>query len=195
MPREQSVRARSGPGTKAGTAAGRRSKRAGWRYVGLCAFVLAVAVAGCGSTATSTPVGAGAPLVTTTDLSSPSQDTSTTLAPPSTEPASTAPPTSAPAATSAAAKPNPPATTHAAAPKPSLCGAPVNPFGYNFCGRGGYIYNANPARVCSYFNCIANFGVSKGYMIECKDGTYSTAGGRPGRCSDHGGQLRPVYSG
>jgi hypothetical protein len=80
-------------------------------------------------------------------------------------------------------------------PKPSLCGAPANPFGYNFCGRGGYIYGADPVKVCSYFNCIGNFGSSPGYMIECKDGTYSTAGGRSGACSQHGGKLRPVYSG
>jgi hypothetical protein len=67
----------------------------------------------------------------------------------------------------------------------------VNPFGYNFCGRGSYIYDVNPARVCSYFNCVAGFGTSKGYMVECKDTTYSTEG----KCSDHGGQLRAVYSG
>jgi hypothetical protein len=32
-------------------------------------------------------------------------------------------------------------------------------------------------------------------MIECKDETYSTAGGRSGACSYHGGKLRAVYSG
>jgi hypothetical protein len=188
MPQERSVRASSGP----------KTKRAGWGYVGLFACMLAVAVTGCASTATSSPVGAGTPLVatsdtsqtSTTDLSSPSLDAPATSAPPTSALPSTAPP-----ATSAAPLPKPVTTTDAAAPKPSLCGAPVNPFGYNFCGRGGYIYGASPARVCSYFNCIANFGVSKGYMIECNDRTYSTAGGRKGACSDHTGVLRPVYSG
>ena len=133
---------------------------------------------------------------TATDLSSPSQDAPVTSAPPSTAPPATSAAAQQPDAavpTTQAAAPKPVATTAQA--KPSLCGAPANPFGYNFCGRGGYIYNADPSRVCSYFNCIANFGESPGYMIECKDGTYSTAGGRPGRCSDHGGEEQAVYSG
>lgn len=178
MPQERSARARSGARAGSGT------RRAGWGYVGLCAFVLAVAVSGCSGTAPSSPVGAGTPLVatsntsqSTTGLNAPSQNASAASTPP---------------ATSTATQPKPPTTTQATASKPSLCGAPVNPFGYNLCGRGGYIYNASPARVCSYFNCVANFGNSPGYMIECKDSTYSTSGGA---CSDHKGVWRPVYSG
>jgi hypothetical protein len=96
-------------------------------------------------------------------------------------------------------------TTHAAAPKPvatttkakpSLCGAPANPFGYNFCGRGGSIHSP-ASTVCSYFNCIASFkpGAGKGYMVECNDGTYSRSGGISGACSQHTGVWRTVYSG
>ena len=168
--------------------------RAGWGYIGLFACVFALAVTGCASTATPSPVGAGTPLAATSDASQP---TTTNLSSPSQDaPATSAPPSTAPPATSAAAQqPNDAPTTQAAAPNSSLCGAPANPFGYNFCGRGGYIYNADPAKVCSYFNCIANFGESRGYMIECKDGTYSTAGGRSGRCSYHGGEEQAVYSG
>jgi hypothetical protein len=75
-----------------------------------------------------------------------------------------------------------------------LCGAPANPYGYNFCGRGSYVVDP-PADVCSYFDCIANFDNGHGHMEECRDHTYSMSGGRSGACSHHGGELRPVYSG
>lgn len=113
-------------------------------------------------------------------------------------------PATSAAPTSAAAKPAAP-QTQAPAPAPapvrttgaptrSLCGAPQNPFGYNFCGRGGYIYS--PAGgVCDYFQCINNFGNGTGYMVECNDGTYSMSGGKRGVCSYHGGKMRPVYGG
>jgi hypothetical protein len=101
---------------------------------------------------------------------------------------------------------NPPPThtpkpTHSPTPKPKpptgpLCGAPSNPWGFNFCGRGGAIYPANlPASVCDYFDCIPNFPNGIGYMVECKDGTYSMSGGRSGACSHHSGELREVYRG
>lgn len=72
-----------------------------------------------------------------------------------------------------------------------LCGAPANPYGYNFCG-GALIYS--PASgVCDYFACIASFWNGVGYMTECYDGQYSMSGGRPGACSHHQGEWRPVY--
>jgi hypothetical protein len=67
----------------------------------------------------------------------------------------------------------PPRTTAA----PSLCEAPANPYGYNFCGRGGRITNPAPD-VCAYFDCIANFENGTGYMVECHDAMYSMSGGR-----------------
>ncbi|MFL6136555.1 MAG: hypothetical protein ACJ74O_02000 [Frankiaceae bacterium] len=91
-------------------------------------------------------------------------------------------------------KPTPtptPKPTHAV---PSTCGAPKNPWGYNFCGSGSLIYHPAPD-VCGYFDCIDYFDNGVGYMIECSDGTYSMSGGRSGRCSHHGGELREVYSG
>lgn len=118
-------------------------------------------------------------------------------------------PTSAPAATSVAAAAPPPTTqappptTQAAPPPPAtsaapagddLCGAPSNPYGYNFCGDGGYIYSPGGS-VCTYFDCIGNFSNGHGYMVECSDGTYSMSGGIRGECSDHGGEEQPVYSG
>lgn len=98
----------------------------------------------------------------------------------------------------------PPATTHyvpppaphtsSAAPPPppkNLCGAPQNPYGYNFCG-GSTITNPE-SDVCNYFNCIASFWNGTGYMVECQDTTYSMSGGHSGACSHHSGELRPVY--
>ena len=76
----------------------------------------------------------------------------------------------------------------------STCGAPSNPWGYNFCGRGSYIYSPAPG-VCSYFSCINNFSNGSGYMTECADSMYSMSGGRRGACSYHGGETQPVYSG
>jgi hypothetical protein len=84
-----------------------------------------------------------------------------------------------------------------AAPKPkpvSLCGAPANPYDYNYCGRGSKIYAPKPD-ICDYFKCIDNFGNGTGYMIECSDGMVSMSGGRRGSCSHHGGNKQSVYDG
>jgi hypothetical protein len=79
-------------------------------------------------------------------------------------------------------------------PPASTCGAPSNPYGYNFCGVGRHIYSPAPG-VCQYFTCIDNFVNGRGYMVECNDHTYSMSGGIEDVCSDHGGEERPVYSG
>jgi hypothetical protein len=141
--------------------------------------------------------------------------TATTIAtqpPPSVAPPTTtlAAPTSGPTATptlptrtvspatrppTRAVRPSPRPTT--ARPKPStvsLCGAPSNPYGYNYCGRGPHIYNPKPD-ICSYFDCILAFWDGVGYMIECDDGMVSMSGGRQGSCSHHGGNNRTVYDG
>jgi hypothetical protein len=104
--------------------------------------------------------------------------------------ASTAAPAPKPAPTQAALKPTPTLAPAAA----QLCGAPANPYGYNFCGRGGVITAPNPG-VCSYFNCIASFWKGRGYMTECNDGTYSMSGGISGACSSHRGEAREVDAG
>lgn len=98
------------------------------------------------------------------------------------------------APTTHSATPAPPKTTSAAPKTPSLCGAPSNPWGYNFCGTGSYITSPN-SNVCNYFHCIDNFSNGVGYMIECRDGMYSMSGGRRGACSDHGGEEQAVFSG
>lgn len=127
-------------------------------------------------------------------------DTTTTTAQPTVTPAPvlttatspTASPTTKKPTTTRTPKPTPTPTRKAV----SLCGAPSNPFGFNFCGRGHAIYQSTlPADVCSYFDCIASFYDGRGYMVECNDSTYSMSGGIQGACSHHSGERREVYSG
>jgi hypothetical protein len=67
-----------------------------------------------------------------------------------------------------------------------------NPWGYDFT-PGSLIY-APPENFCEYFACIAAFGKSTGYVVECKDDIYATSGGKQGSCSQHRGEWRPLYS-
>jgi hypothetical protein len=185
-----------------------------WRAIAVfgCGALIAIAVSGCQPASTTSGSQSSQP----TSVAAPNSTTTLAAVP---DPSITIAATSAAIATTpVAAKPTVIAT-HSVAPKPavapsttasrkataappkvskpapvSLCGAPANPWGYNFCGRGGLI-TAPAADVCSYFNCIANFPNGKGYMEECQDATFSRSGGRSGSCSDHGGNLRPVYSG
>lgn len=182
---------------KAAAWAGKSSKfgRSANALLGAFALGAVFAVGGCVSPST----GASTSTQITTQ-SSPTPDVSASESPSAPEvttaPATSAPPTTAPAPAPETQAPAPapaPAQTTTAATQ-SLCGAPANPFGYNFCGRGGYIYSPDGS-VCSYFHCIANFHNGTGYMVECHDGTYSMSGGKRGACSYHGGELRPVYSG
>jgi hypothetical protein len=100
-------------------------------------------------------------------------------------------PTVAPPAAAPTPRPTVAPTARPTAPPPNLCGAPANPWNYNFCA-GGTI-SSPPSNFCSYFNCIPSFWQStKGYVEECMDGTYSHSGGRSGSCSSHGGNLRPL---
>lgn len=53
---------------------------------------------------------------------------------------------------------------------------------------------APPADFCQYFGCIGNFGNSAGYVMQCADGLFSTAGGIRGSCSGHGGNARAILA-
>ena len=81
-------------------------------------------------------------------------------------------------------------------PKPGdNCGAPSNPWGYNFCDyySGAYI-NYPPSNFCSYFACIPSFWQStNGWVAECIDTKYSHSGGVSGACSSHGGVWRALW--
>lgn len=73
----------------------------------------------------------------------------------------------------------------------SRCGAPNNPWGYNYCG-GKYV--SKPAgSICDYFSCMDNFWNGRGYVAQCRDGVLSKSGGISGACSWHGGVRRPLY--
>ena len=111
-----------------------------------------------------------------------------TPAPPTLSPRTLAPPTPSlpPLPTFVAPTLAPPALA------PNLCGAPANPWGYNFCG-GSFIYSP-PVGFCTYFVCIATFSSGRGYVMQCKDGAYSLSGGIQGSCSQHLGNSR-VQSG
>jgi hypothetical protein len=125
-------------------------------------------------------------------------DAPTTAAVPISPATPTPAPTPVPTATPTPAPPPPPTATPAptAAPTPppaNLCGAPSNPWGYNFCS-GGYIYSPDPG-FCQYFNCIGSFWQStNGYVVQCNDGMFSHSGGRSGACSSHQGAGRALYS-
>ncbi|MGA8114687.1 MAG: hypothetical protein WCA46_13560, partial [Actinocatenispora sp.] len=73
-----------------------------------------------------------------------------------------------------------------------LCGAPNNPWDYNFCHRGGLIYQPD-AGFCSTFDCIETFEQGTGYVVQCQDGMFSHSGGKSGVCSYHDGEKRNLY--
>jgi hypothetical protein len=165
----------------------------------LAAFLIIAMIIGAAVSAGSTPSGRTQLVTAQLQTPTPSNDSSPTptvaqLASPSPTPSPSPRP-------SPSASPSPSLTPVAAAPAPpppapppaqNTCGAPSNPWGYNFCG-GNLIYSP-PGSFCQYFNCIPSFWKStNGYVDECKDGTYSHSGGRQGACSYHGGEWRPLY--
>jgi hypothetical protein len=118
-------------------------------------------------------------------IGEPSQSPST----PAQHPSASASPSPAPAPSAAPTRgPLPPPS-----PLAPLCGAPSNPWGYNFCG--GTLIVRPPLNFCQYFNCTASFWQSpKGYVDQCNDGAFSHTGGGLGACSLHGGERRPLFS-
>ncbi|WP_130332130.1 hypothetical protein [Micromonospora kangleipakensis] len=72
-----------------------------------------------------------------------------------------------------------------------FCGAPENPYGYNYCG-GSYIDDPAPD-VCDWFDCVDTLWDGKGYLVLCEDGLISMTGVQRGPCADHGGTRHPVY--
>ncbi|NES16419.1 MULTISPECIES: hypothetical protein [Micromonospora] len=71
------------------------------------------------------------------------------------------------------------------------CGAPANPYGYNYCG-GDLVYDPAPD-VCDWFACATNFWDGKGYVVQCADDLLSRTGLPGGPCADHGGTRRSLY--
>ncbi|MEU5722677.1 hypothetical protein [Micromonospora sp. NPDC047738] len=111
--------------------------------------------------------------------------------PPVIAPAVRISPTAAPEPRHSRTKPTP---TPSRVPKPAerRCGAPVNPFGYDFCG-GSRI--RKPARgVCDWFDCVPRFWSGTGWLVQCRDGTVSLSGGQRNACAGHLGFRRTVWS-
>ncbi|MEV0155967.1 hypothetical protein AB0H57_19800 [Micromonospora sp. NPDC050686] len=106
--------------------------------------------------------------------------------------------TPAPTRTATALGPAGPAAPKSkSTPRPSptgepRCGAPGNPFGYDFCG--GEKIRKPPRKVCDHFDCAPGFWRGKGWLVQCRDGQYSLNGGRPGVCLRHQGVRRNVYA-
>jgi len=112
--------------------------------------------------------------------------TRTSTPTPAATPVATPKPTPVASPTPAPAPPPPPP------PPRNLCGAPPNPWNYNFCG--GTTITAPPANFCNYFSCIQSFwDQTNGYVIQCSDGMFSHSGGVSGSCSHHGGNRQPLY--
>lgn len=82
-----------------------------------------------------------------------------------------------------------------APPQPAAdrrCGAPANPYGYDFCG-GSRI--RKPARgVCDWFDCVSGFWSGRGWLVQCRDGTISLTGGQRDTCADNRGFRRTVWT-
>lgn len=75
---------------------------------------------------------------------------------------------------------------------PELCGAPENPYGYNYCG-GVLVHEAAPD-VCRWFDCVPGFWAGRGYLTVCSDGRIGMVGGPTGRCPERAGRKDPVYA-
>ncbi|MET8356371.1 hypothetical protein [Micromonospora sp. NPDC005171] len=94
-----------------------------------------------------------------------------------------------------ALKPPPPKPTRSPRPSPSAtqgsrCGAPENPLGYDFCG--GTRIRKPAAEVCDWFACVPQFWSGRGYLVQCRDGSVSLAGGRSNACAEHRGVRRTI---
>jgi len=141
------------------------------------------------SAETDTPVVTAAAAATDTPAPTATATPAPTLAPtaaPTPVPTPRPTPVPTPRPTPAPTAPPPPPPTQAT----DLCGAPQNPWGYNFCA-GSTIGNP-PSDFCSYFSCIKSFWNGTGYVEECQDGMYSLSGGHSGSCSYHGGNWRAL---
>ncbi|MBQ1021768.1 hypothetical protein KBX71_28360 [Micromonospora sp. D93] len=94
-----------------------------------------------------------------------------------------------------ALKPPPPKPTKSPRPSPGTtqgprCGAPENPLGYDFCG--GTRIRKPAAEVCDWFDCVPQFWAGRGYLVQCRDGSVSLAGGGSKACANHQGVRRTI---
>lgn len=152
---------------------------------GLTALLVGCAGTSAGTNA-DTPVRSPVAQGPSATPSSPGGQPSATTQPASASPAAPSSQSAEPAAPTT----KPPTKAPTKAPTKNLCGAPPNPYGYNFCG-GATISNP-PGDICDYLDCIDNFWNGKGYIEQCQDGMFGKSGGIQGSCSHHGGNRRPL---
>ncbi|GAB3063492.1 hypothetical protein [Micromonospora schwarzwaldensis] len=87
-----------------------------------------------------------------------------------------------------------PASPRDAVPQPATarrCGAPVNPFGYDFCG--GDRIRKPAAGVCDWFECVPGFWSGRGWLVQCRDGAISRTGGQRDACAGNRGPRRTLF--
>ncbi|NES30767.1 hypothetical protein GCE86_30890 [Micromonospora terminaliae] len=90
-------------------------------------------------------------------------------------------------------RPTPP--TRSTTPRPAAerrCGAPANPYGYDFCG-GSRIRKPDRG-VCDWFDCVPGFWSGRGWLVQCRDGTVSLTGGRRDACAGNQGFRRTFWA-
>ena len=100
-----------------------------------------------------------------------------------------------PTASVASPTPTPPSSTptRTVPSQTNLCGAPPNPWGYNFCS--GNKFEKAPSNFCSYFLCTSTFWTkASGYVEQCVDGQYSNSDGEGKGCAGHGGPWRALLT-
>ena len=136
----------------------------------------------------ATPADGGAP-VAQNQATRPAGSSPTAQASATPTPTATTKPTATPKPTATATPAPPTATPPPPCPYPAVNN---NPWCYTFTNTGKVIYHPDPG-FCGVFACIGSFGNSAGYVIECRDGEYSTAGGLGGACSHHGGYQATLY--
>ncbi|MFI5835038.1 hypothetical protein ACIA5A_15335 [Micromonospora sp. NPDC051300] len=112
-----------------------------------------------------------------------------TPAPPSVAPAVQARPSTSPQPHRSRSAPRGPD------PQPPVerrCGAPPNPFRYDFCG--GNRIRRPAAGICDWFECVPGFWSGRGWLVQCRDGALSRTGGQRDVCAGHQGLRRTLWS-
>ncbi len=104
-------------------------------------------------------------------------------------PASTGTP-APPVAPAARVRPDAAPTPTRTRPAPGRCGAPANPFGYDFCA--GERIREPATGICDWFACVPGFWAGRGWLVQCRDGMVSRTGGQPDVCAGHQGLRRVV---
>ncbi|MGY0004044.1 hypothetical protein ACW0Q9_09095, partial [Micromonospora sp. I033] len=80
-------------------------------------------------------------------------------------------------------------------PRPAAerrCGAPANPYGYDFCG--GSRIRRPAADVCDVLDCVPGFWSGRGWLVQCRDGTVSLTGGQRDSCDGNQGYRRTFWT-